>query len=166
MRVTDVTQYDGDIEAAAHEFLPFLDWRWLKAQLWQESNLKPKAKSPVGAEGIAQFMPRTWRDMLRAEGLGLPRDATPFDPEHAIRAAAYYDRQLWTAWRAPRPQRDRIDLMFASYNAGFGNLLRAQEHADGAVHSTDILGQLVKVTGRKNAAETLGYVSNIGGIVS
>ncbi len=162
MRVTDATtQYDGDIEAAAKEFLPFLDWRWLKAQLWQESHVDPEAKSPVGASGIAEFMPRTWAEAKADPRLALPADAEPTDAEHAIRAAAWYDARLWYGWRVKRPVQDRIDLMLASYNAGFGNLLRAQTEADGAVHAVDILGALHKVTGRRNAAETRGYVANI-----
>ena len=162
MRVTEATtQYDGDIEAAAKEFLPMLDWRWLKAQLWQESRFDPHAKSPAGALGIAQFMPRTWLEAKGAEALRLPADAEPTDPEHAIRAAAWYDRKLWWSWRLRRPVQDRIDLMLASYNAGFGNLLRAQEIAHGAVHAVDILAALHEVTGTKNAAETRGYVRNI-----
>lgn len=162
MRVTEHTTYDGEIEAAAREFLPFLDWHWLKAQLWQESMLDPSARSPVGAEGIGQFMPPTWKiDVMRARDLALPRDAKPTDPEHAIRASAWYDRQLWRQWSYPRPDEDRRRLMFAGYNAGFGNLLQAQRLSGGSVSYRAIMDALPAITGTENAAETTTYVERI-----
>jgi soluble lytic murein transglycosylase-like protein len=53
--------------------------------IWQESRFNASAVSPKGAEGIAQFMPRTadWH------GLG-----NPFDPIEALRHAASYLREL------------------------------------------------------------------------
>jgi soluble lytic murein transglycosylase-like protein len=81
------TQYDKLIQAAAAKHLPDHDWRLLKAQYLAESRLDPSAVSPVGAQGIAQFMPGTWSDV--AKELGYPADITPFDPEAAIPAGAY-----------------------------------------------------------------------------
>src|SRR3954464_13190605 len=52
----------------------------LAAQLYKESNFNPFARSPAGAEGIAQFMPGT----ARAMGL-----TDPFDAERAIDAQTY-----------------------------------------------------------------------------
>ena len=161
MRVTDVTLYDGDIEAAAREFLPQLDWQWLKAQLWQESLLDPNAKSRVGALGLGQFMPGTWAMALRAKRLRLPSDAKPTDPEHAIRAAAWYDSTLWEEWSAKRRHADRRRLMFASYNAGIGNLLQAQLRANGAREYSRIVAMLPGVTGTNNAHQTTDYVEKI-----
>ena len=43
--------------------------------IWQESGFKPHVVSPVGAQGIAQFMPK----VARAYGL-----ENPFDPIHAL----------------------------------------------------------------------------------
>ena len=48
---------------------------FLTRLIWQESSFRPNTISPAGAQGIAQFMPKT------ADGRGL---ANPFDPEEAI----------------------------------------------------------------------------------
>ncbi len=37
-----------------------IDWLLLKAQVKRESAFDPNARSPVGAVGLAQFMPATW----------------------------------------------------------------------------------------------------------
>jgi membrane-bound lytic murein transglycosylase F len=153
------TVYDQAIERAAAQFLPFLDWHWLKAQLWCESRLNPSAVSWIGAEGIGQIMPGTWPEIR--EGLGLPDDASPFTDVYGIAGAAWYDRQMWNKWRSPRPELDRIKLMFASYNAGFGNVLKAQGLAHGATGAEPVLAELIHVTGAVNAKETRDYVRRI-----
>ena len=57
----------------------------LAAQLYAESGFNPFARSPAGAEGIAQFMPGT------AAAIGL---LDPFDPDAAINAQAHLMRDL------------------------------------------------------------------------
>jgi soluble lytic murein transglycosylase-like protein len=152
------TQYDAAIKQAAEQYLPGYDWRLLKAQYLAESRLDPDAVSPAGAHGIAQFMPGTWSDV--AKELGYPADITPFDPEAAIPAGAYYMAKLLNGWSAPRPDIDRYCLALASYNAGFGNLLKAQKAAGGANDYASIIKALPQVTG-KNAVETTTYVKRI-----
>ncbi len=80
----------------------------LAALLRSESGFDPRAVSPAGAQGIAQFMPAT------ARGLGL-RD--PFDPGEAIPAAA---RLLAGHLRAF----GSVPLALAAYNAGPGAVRR------------------------------------------
>lgn len=66
----------------------------LAAQLHQESAWRERARSPVGAQGIAQFMPATARwmtEQFRAQ-LGV---FDPWDPVQAIHAAALYDKWLY-----------------------------------------------------------------------
>ena len=152
------TTYDLLIQRAAKQHLPGLDWRLLKAQLMAESNLDPSAVSPVGAEGIAQFMPRTWDDMC--DQLGYSDGASPLDPTLAIPAAAYYLAQLRRAWSAPRPEIDRHCLAMASYNAGFGNLLEAQRAAGMASDYAAIIAALPAIT-EHYADETTAYVKRI-----
>ena len=74
----------------------------LAAQLMAESNFNPFAVSPVGAEGIAQFMPGT------AASYGL---SDPFDPVEAIDAQAHLMSDLIHQFGSP-------ELALAAYNAG------------------------------------------------
>ncbi len=76
----------------------------LAAQLEAESDFNPNAVSPVGAQGIAQFMPGT------AASLGL-RD--PFDPRASIDAQAHLMHDLIRQFGS-------IPKALAAYNAGPG----------------------------------------------
>lgn len=147
--------YDRDFKDAAI-FLPAgTDWRLLKAQCYQESRLNPHAVSPAGAVGLCQFMPATWRDMQDRHGF-----TNMWLPEQSIRAAAVYMNTLHKGWSSPRPSADRYALALASYNAGFGNILKAQKRCDMAALYADITPCLEQVTGY-HAKETTGYVRNI-----
>ncbi len=137
--------------------IPEGHWLWLKAQLYQESLLDPAAVSPVGARGLGQFMPRTWGEVAGQLGFGR---ASPHSVRHSIMASAYYMRKLREGWSSPRPEMDRWDLARASYNAGMGNLLKAQRLADGAVEYARIIAALPRVTGR-HSRETITYVQRI-----
>lgn len=66
----------------------------LAAQLHAESAWKMRARSPVGAQGLAQFMPATakWMSVQFRKELG-PFD--PWDPVQSIHAAALYDKWLF-----------------------------------------------------------------------
>jgi soluble lytic murein transglycosylase-like protein len=86
----------------------------LAAQLQVESGYDPRAVSHVGAQGIAQFMPATWREHA-VDGNGDGRK-DPFDPRDAIPAAARYD--CWLAGELKGITGDHIELMLAGYNAG------------------------------------------------
>jgi Transglycosylase SLT domain/D-alanyl-D-alanine carboxypeptidase len=76
----------------------------LAAQLMAESGFNPRAVSPAGALGIAQFMPAT----ARSYGL---RD--PFDPVASIDAQAHLMSDLLRQFRS-------VPLALAAYNAGSG----------------------------------------------
>ena len=128
-----------------------------KAQLYQESLLEPDARSHVGAEGLAQFMPGTWKDVSRQMGLG---NVSPRDAKYAIDAGAFYMAQLRRTWRAPRPALDRHFLAAASYNAGSGHLIKAQKLCSGPALYADIIVCLPQVTGR-HSKETITYVERI-----
>ena len=140
--------YDREIAAAWAEFLPGEDWRWGKAQFYQESRLDPTAVSPVGAAGIGQFMPGTWRDVPAAIRLGI---ADRRIAEPSIRAGAWYMARLKAGWKAPRTIASRRRLALASYNAGMGNLIKAQNLCRGPAEYEPIVRCLPDVTGPKNA---------------
>nr|WP_245411865.1 lytic transglycosylase domain-containing protein [Phyllobacterium leguminum] len=74
--------------------------------IWKESRFDHRAVSPVGAEGIAQFMPYTARE----RGL-----ADPFDIEQAIPASAALLKDLRKAF-------GNWGLAAAAYNAGAGRV--------------------------------------------
>src|SRR5829696_1828166 len=101
---------------------PHLTESLLAAQLYQESGFDPSVVSPVGAQGVAQFMPGTWAAHGRDEnGDGT---ADPFDIEDAIPAAARYDATI--AAQIAQVPGDRVSLMLAAYNAGPGAVLQYQ----------------------------------------
>jgi len=88
------------IERAAHgNSLPV---GFMTRVIWRESSFRSAAISPMGAEGIAQFMPGT------AAERGV-RD--PFDPEEAIPKAARLLAEL-------KQQFGNLGLAAAAYNAG------------------------------------------------
>lgn len=94
-------QYAGLVAQAAKQH--GVPERLLSALIQQESGWNPKAKSPAGALGIAQFMPGT------AKGFGID----PLDPNQAIPAAALYLKRSFEKFGS-------WDLALAAYNAGGG----------------------------------------------
>jgi len=93
----------------------------LAAQIQAESGFNPRAVSPAGAQGIAQFMPATWAVVGRHEAG--PGTADPFDPADAIPAMARYDCALLASITHAGIPGDQIDLMLAAYNAGLAAVL-------------------------------------------
>jgi hypothetical protein len=87
------------------------------AQLHQESGWRPDAVSPVGAQGLAQFMPATadWISQLMP-GLN---SREPFNPAWAIRALVSYDRWLWERVSAAN-NCERMAMTLSGYNGGLG----------------------------------------------
>lgn len=112
----DGTRGDGTTAAALPAFVPArfapaiarAAQRWsvasalLAAQLYVESRFNPFARSPAGAQGIAQFMPGT------AAAYGLD---DPFDAARAIDAQAHLMRDLLRSFAS-------VPLALAAYNAG------------------------------------------------
>lgn len=110
----------------------------------------------MGARGLAQFMPGTFADMSREMGfVGTPHD------DIAIEAGAYYMAKLRRTWRRDRAPLDRNDLAAASYNAGTGNILKAQRLCGDARMWGAVQECLHLVTGARNAHETRTYVIRI-----
>lgn len=94
------------IEASAeHTGLPR---EFFARLIWKESRFDPNAVSPVGAEGIAQFMPGT----AKMRGL-----ENPFDIEQAIPASARYLAELKQGY-------GNLGLAAAAYNAGESRVSR------------------------------------------
>jgi hypothetical protein len=104
------------VPARFHDHIARAALRWnvpvnlLAAQLYAESGFNPFARSPAGAEGIAQFMPGT------AGAYGL---ANPYDPGAAIDAQAHLMSDLLRRFGG------KLALALAAYNAGTGAVERA-----------------------------------------
>jgi hypothetical protein len=101
----------------------------LAAQLYKESNFNPFARSPAGAQGIAQFMPGT----ARAYGL-----SNSFDAERAIDAQAHHMRDLLRRFGS-------VPLALAAYNAGPAPVQRCgcvPAYPETKAYVADILGLL------------------------
>ena len=110
--------YRADVVAAAGR-CPGLDPRLLAAQLERESGWDPSAVSSKGAQGLAQFLPKTWQAYgVDGDGDG-HKDV--FNPRDAIASAAHLDCVLLTQL-AYLPG-NRMRLMLAAYNAGAGAVI-------------------------------------------
>ncbi|QRV02068.1 transglycosylase SLT domain-containing protein [Arcanobacterium phocisimile] len=92
----------------------------IAAQIDTESGWNPRAQSPVGAQGISQFMPGTWASVGR-DGNGDGK-ADPFDPADAIISQGHYMCGQVDALKR-HGLSGSIDLALAAYNAGLGNVL-------------------------------------------
>ncbi len=102
--------------------------------IWTESRFDIKAISPVGAEGIAQFMPGT------AKERGLE---DPYDPAQALPASASLLASLRSAF-------GNFGLAAAAYNAGPGRVERWLAGTSGLPFET--IDYVAAVTGREAAS--------------
>ncbi|MER8591121.1 lytic transglycosylase domain-containing protein [Mesorhizobium sp. M1182] len=99
-RVCDLIETHADQNGLPRDFFARL--------IWKESRFDPNAVSPVGAEGIAQFMPGT----AKMRGL-----ANSFDIEQAIPASAKYLAEMKSGF-------GNLGLAAAAYNAGESRVTR------------------------------------------
>ena len=94
----------------------------IAAQDQVESDWNPRAVSPAGAEGIAQFLPGTFATWGQdSDGTG---DVSPFNPADEIMAQGRYDCSLASLMSslegAGQVSGDVLSLALAAYNAGPG----------------------------------------------
>lgn len=149
------TKYDAPIQSAVDKWwLDIPEWRLWKAQLIAESNLNPNAVSPVGAEGLAQFMPKTWTDTIRA--LSWPQTVSRRDAAYAIEGGAWYMRKLRAQWKTHRPVLEKHWLSTAAYNRGTGNILKDQKECGDA-----LLWNQIRECTALHTMETVNYVARI-----
>lgn len=108
----------------------------LEALVWQESRWRPGAVSPKGAQGLAQLMPATAREL----------GVDPRDPLANLEGGARYLRQ----------QLDRfggdVERALAAYNAGPGRVMRAggvPNIPETRAYVAAVLGRLHAQSGRR-----------------
>ncbi|MFL1464341.1 lytic transglycosylase domain-containing protein [Roseococcus sp. DSY-14] len=80
--------------------------RWIREVMRQESGGRATATSPVGAMGLMQVMPATYRELQRRHTLG----DDPYHPYDSIMAGTAYIRQMYDLYGSP--------AFLAAYNAG------------------------------------------------
>jgi membrane-bound lytic murein transglycosylase F len=98
------------------------DWRLLASLICQESRFDPDAESGVGAIGLMQIMPMT------GENFGI--DITS-SPESNMKAGIEYINWLHTIFDSKiSDEKERINFILASYNAGPGHVLDAMKLAE------------------------------------
>ena len=132
-----------------------MDWLLMGAQGYQESQLNQAVRSPVGAIGVMQVMPRTGKDL----GVGDIREV-----EANIHAGVKYMRWMIDQYygKEPMTKLDKALFAFASYNAGAGRI--AQLRTEAAKRGLDPnvwFNNVEYVAAEKIGAETVTYVSNI-----
>lgn len=116
----EISKYDGLFKKYAKHIK--WDWRLLAALSYNESHFNPNAKSYVGAQGMMQMMPQTYKHY------GLD-SITIRLPEPSIKAGVKYLEYLNRLFCNIKDEDERIKFMLASYNCGPGHVLDAMRLA-------------------------------------
>jgi len=159
----DADRYDDTFRKYSKRYFGVgYDWRLFKAQALAESEMNPNARSWVGARGLMQLMPSTYKEITSRSSTFGSID----DPEWNIAAGIMHDRGLWRRWERDSIDVDRKEFMFASYNAGEGTIMNAQRAC--VANSLDRRAWSSVETVAPNVPrwryrETLGYVRKIRG---
>jgi hypothetical protein len=130
LRAQTADRLQGYVTEAAQRFA--IPQQWIRSVMRVESANNPRAVSSMGAMGLMQIMPTTWRDLRNRHGLG----SDPFEPRDNILAGAAYLSEMHGRYGS-------VALMLAAYNAGPA---RADAH---------------HATGRALPAETQAYVARL-----
>ena len=117
-QIESISPYDNLVQKYAEQY--GFDWRLITAQMYQESRFNPKAKSPAGARGLMQIMPRT------ADSLGFSDVETPAT---GIQAGVKYMDWLRDRFDKRLPLGERLWFTLAAYNAGAGHVHDARRLA-------------------------------------
>lgn len=128
----------------------------IAAQIMQESQFNPTAKSGVGASGLMQFMPQTAEWAAVAGQLG---QAQPTSPAWAIRAGVWYDRWLYDRVRG-NTECDRWNFALSAYNGGLGNVYKRQ-HLSASPYSWDSTGFINPGITASNQSQNQDYSTRI-----
>lgn len=143
-------QYQGYVRDAASAL--GIPEQVVAAQIDLESSFNPQAKSPAGAEGIAQFEPGTFAQYG-------PKGGSPYNVGDAFTAYVAYMRELL--------HQEGGDLRKAleAYNAGPGNLPAGAGYAS-QILSAAGTGDVTSTGGSGVPSWATSAVSSIGGALA
>jgi len=110
-----ISPYDELIKKYSEKY----DFNWLliSAQINQESQFNPKAKSLAGAVGLMQMMPKTAKK-LQVSNLEIPKNS--------ISAGLKYMDWIRKQYKNDMAVEDQIWFTLAAYNAGVGHVQDAR----------------------------------------
>ncbi len=112
-----LSRYSPFIKAAAKKY--GFDWRLIAAQIYQESQLDPSAKSRAGARGLMQLLPGTARSL----------DVNDIhNPVENINAGVRYLQKLYQSF-GEADETNRLLIALAAYNVGQGHIQDARKLA-------------------------------------
>lgn len=132
------------------------------AQIHQESAWRSNVNSPVGAQGLSQFMPSTskWIAEIYPD-LG---HAAPYSPTWAMRAQARYNKWHWQRLATAVDECQRWAMALSAYNGGLGWVNRDRRLATAAGDNPGVwFGSVERYTNRAGWAkrENRHYVRHI-----
>jgi len=132
-----------------------LDPLILMAQAYQESRLKAKARSHVGARGIMQLMPATGREM---------KVGNINNTDANIHAGTKYHKLLKDHYFSDKAisEADRTLFIFAGYNAGPNKINRLRKKAQARGLNPNVWFDNVElIAAEVIGRETVQYIQNI-----
>ena len=133
----------------------------LAAQVHQESRWRADARSPVGAQGLAQFMPSTADWIAEVYPRQLGGGPTPYSPGWALRALTVYDRHLYDRTQG-HTECDRWWFTLRAYNGGLGHVRAESRNAtDPLDHKAVDAACGTARRSAKHCPENLGYPRRI-----
>ncbi|MDD5302822.1 MAG: transglycosylase SLT domain-containing protein [Elusimicrobia bacterium] len=160
------SRYAGQIGLAARKY--GLDPALIYAVIHTESEFNPKAKSPSGALGLMQIVPRTagneaYKYLYKQDKLVTPEYL--FDPDNNILLGSTYLHMLMTRHYGKIKDPDnRRSLTVAAYNCGPGNVRKSVTSGRDidALSNAEVVGLIRKFAPK----ETQVYVPRVEGRMS
>lgn len=141
-----ISDYDDIIRTVAQKH--GLDWRLLAAIAYHESRFKAHVVSSKGARGLMQIMP------VVASHFGIPHDMIS-DPKTNVMLAARLLKNIENSLQLPTvtPDKDRMSIILACYNAGVGHIADARRLALKYGSNADSWTDISKFLDLKSQAE-------------
>ena len=149
------------------------DWKMLAAIAYVESKFDTTARSHMGAQGLMQIMPATYRHTLAKMG---EADTMAQSVELDIRVAVRYLDELSKLFSFIN-EKERINYILGGYNGGSNHIFDAMRIARknginryswyslapvlASLSDPEVYNDSVCTYGRFDATETLNYVRNV-----